>query len=102
MLKTTKLPNMLQPKVRNSNSEVIKFGISNSDEKLSKKLKKLSKSQKLSKNRNLPKFGTKKTEPNFLTSNTRETFNRLRLAFTKALILQYFDSKCHISVVTNV
>ena len=35
-------------------------------------------------------------EPKFLTSNARKAFNRLRQAFTKALILRYFDLECHI------
>ena len=82
-------------------------------EKLSK-TRKLSKSQKLSKTRksfksqksaklekkllksgNLSNFNTKKNEPNFLTPDTRTAFNYLRLAFTKASILQYFDPEYH-------
>ena len=60
-------------------------------QKLSKsrksKSKKLAKSKKLSKSRNLFKFATKKARLNFLTPDTRITFNYLQLIFTKALIL---------------
>ena len=34
-------------------------------------------------------------ESTFLTSGTREAFNQLKQAFTKAPILQYFDPECH-------
>ena len=65
-------------------------------EKLSK-IRKLAKSRmKSSKNRNLPKFNTKKCTPSFLTPETKKTFNYLWLIFTKALILWYFNPKCHI------
>ena len=50
---------------------------------------------------NLFKFNTKKAGPNFLTSGTREAFNYLRFAFTKALIFEYFDLKCHIWIETH-
>ena len=42
-----------------------------------------------------------KTGPNFLTPGARKTFNRLRLAFIKALNLQYFDLECYIWIETN-
>ena len=45
------------------------------------------KSRKLSKNGNSSKFDAKENKLNFLTPNTREAFNCLQLAFTKALIL---------------
>ena len=48
------------------------------------------------KNGNLPNFNTKKNRLSFLTPNTRMVFNYLQLAFTKALIFQYFDLKYHI------
>ena len=41
-------------------------------------------------------------EPTFLTSDTREAFNQLKQAFTKAPILQHFDPECHIQIKTNV
>ena len=40
-------------------------------------------------------------ELKFLTSGARKAFNCLKQAFTKALILQYFDPKCHIRIETN-
>ena len=64
-------------------------------EKLSKN-QKLFKSKKLSKKKNLPKFATKKVGSGFLTLNAKMAFNHLRLIFTKAPILCYFDLKCHI------
>ena len=58
------------------------------------KCQKTSKSQKLSKSRknssksgNSPNFGATESGPSFLTLEARSAFNRLRLAFTKALIL---------------
>ena len=50
----------------------------------------------------MPNFDTTKAGPYFLTPGTREAFNRLRLAFTEALILQHFDPKCHIQIETDV
>ena len=35
-------------------------------------------------------------ELTFLTSSAKEALNQLRQAFTKALILRYFDLECHI------
>ena len=41
-------------------------------------------------------------EPNFLTPNTKKTFNHLWLAFIKASIFQYFNLKSYISIKTDV
>ena len=38
----------------------------------------------------------------FLTSNARRAFTQLRQTFTKAPILQHFDSKRHIWIETDV
>ena len=54
-----------------------------------------------SKSGNLPNFCATEPGPSFLTSEARSAFNRLRLAFTKALILQYFDPECHIRIKTD-
>ena len=70
--------------------------LSKSEKSESEKLKKLSKS------RNSLYFDTKENRLNFLILDTRETFNRLRLAFTKALIFYHFDLKCHIQIKTNI
>ena len=51
------------------------------------KSEKLSKLKKLSKNRNLPKFAAKNVKMGFLTFDAKTAFNRLLLAFIKALIL---------------
>ena len=40
-------------------------------------------------------------ESKFLTFEAKDAFNRLRQAFTKAPILQYFDPKCHIWIEFN-
>ena len=93
-------------------NKVDRFGVDSNDLKHAKKLKKLkgkklAKSRKLSKSKgkklkkpsksgNLPNFGIAEAGPNFLIFGTREAFNHLRLAFTKAPILQHFDPKCHI------
>ena len=73
---------------------------SEKSKKLSKskksKSKKLAKSKKLLQSGNLPKFHAKKIGPRFLTSDAKTTFNCLRLAFTKALILWHFNQECHI------
>ena len=69
-------------------------------EKLAKsqKLSKLRKSisEKSSQSKNLPNFNIMEIRPSFLTPNARTTFNCLWLAFTKALILCYFDLEYHI------
>ena len=50
---------------------------------------------------NSPKFNAKKNGPSFLPSETRVAFNRLRLAFIKALIFWHFHPKCYIQMTTN-
>ena len=37
----------------------------------------------------------------YLTPYTRQAFTQLRQAFTKAPILQHFDSECYIRIRTN-
>ena len=58
-------------------------------------------SKKPSKSRNLPNFDAKNSGPSFLTPKAKSAFNCLQLAFTKALILWYFDLECHIQIETN-
>ena len=134
MLKTTGSPNELAPSRNNSsrsassrnsdnrpasernngNGEVNRFGIVGNSVEHTKKLGKLSKSgksksEKMSKSRNLAKSGKKlsksgsstnfnvtEVKPKFLIFNTRTAFNRLWLTFTEALILWHFDLECHI------
>ena len=78
--------------------------------KKSGKLKgqKIFKSQKLSKSRknssnseNSSNFDAIESGPSFLIPKARSAFNRLRLAFTKAPILQYFDPEYYIRIKTN-
>ena len=40
-------------------------------------------------------------EPLFLTPGTKEAFNQLRQAFTKASMLQHFDPEYHIWIETD-
>ena len=104
MLKTTRLSDLLGPEVENGDNEVVGFDVNDGNEELVKKSGKSSKGLKLSKpgnskgnkwakfkkpskNGNSPNFNAKKAGPSFLTPETRVAFNRLRLAFTKALIL---------------
>ena len=119
MLKTTGSPNVSGLEVGNGNGEVVEFGIGGSGEKLAKKLAKLSKGQKLSKLGNLkgknlakskkssksensPNFDIKEAGLSFLTPQAKAAFNRLRLVFTKAPILWYFDQKYQIWIKTDV
>ena len=70
-------------------------------QKLAKSCK-LSKSGKnSSKNGNSANSGITETGPSFLTPKAKSAFNRLWLAFTKALILQHFDLEYHIWIKTN-
>ena len=62
---------------------------------------KSAKSKKPSKSGNSPNFNAKKVGLSFPTPEARSTFNRLRLAFTKAPILRYFDPECHIRIETD-
>ena len=89
----------------NSDGKVNRFGVGRNDVKHTKKSGKLfksgkSKSKKTSKSQKLAKSGKKlskggnstnfnamEDKPKFLTPNARTTFNRLWLAFTKALIV---------------
>ena len=61
-----------------------------------------SKSEQLSKSRNLSHFCVIKTGLNFLTFDAREAFYYLWLAFTKAIIFCYFDLKYYIQIETDV
>ena len=97
----------------NSNGEVDKFDISKNGVEHAKKSgksksKKTSKSwnlaklkKKLSKSGNSTNFNTIKAGPKFLTPNARIAFNCLRLAFTEAFFLWYFDLECHIWIETD-
>ena len=108
--------NMLASGRNNGNIEVDGFdGDGVGHARKSGKLKKLSKSRKLSKSGkskgeklkkplksgNSSNFDITEVRPSFLTPGTREAFNCLRLAFTKAPILWHFNLKCHIWIETN-
>ena len=114
MLKTTGSPDVSKHEVGNGNGEVVGFGVGGGGgDELAKKSgkskgQKTSKSRKLaklgknlSKSGNLPNFGATEAGPSFLTPEARSAFNRLRLAFTEAPILQHFDPECHIRIKTD-
>ena len=89
MLKTTGSSNLAQ---EDNGNEVIR-GDGN---------KNLSKSKKLKNAKSKIQMRIGATgELTFLISGTKETFNQLRQAFTKAPILQHFDLKCHIRIETD-
>ena len=67
----------------------------------SSKSRQLAKSKKSSKSGNLPNFNATEPRLSFLTPEARLAFNHLRLASTKAPILQHFDPECHIWIETN-
>ena len=63
-----------------------------------------SKGEKLKKplkSENSPNFNATEAGLSFLTSDARAIFNRLWLAFTKALILWHFDLEFHIRIETD-
>ena len=126
MLKTTRSPDKPAPSKNNcskpasgrnnGNGEVDEVGGVEHTKKLGKlkgqkmfKSRKLSKSgksksekpKKPSKSGNSPNFGATESGPSFLAPEARSPFNRLRLAFTKAPILRYFDSEYHIWIKTD-
>ena len=57
--------------------------------------------KKLSKSGNFTNSDATEDGPKFLNPDARTIFNRLRLAFIKAPILQHFDPECHIWIETN-
>ena len=100
--------------MNNGNGKVDGFDVGKNSVKHTKKLRKLSKlgksksekmfksrnlaksKKKLSKSRNLTNFDATKAGLKFLTSNAKTTFNRLWLAFIKALILHHFNLEYYI------
>ena len=82
----------------NDGSKFVKSKTRRSNNQKTSKSRKLAKSKKLSKNGNSPNFNAKNSGLSFLTPKARAAFNRLQLAFTKALILWYFDPECYIQI----
>ena len=85
--------------VEDGGKSIEKYGKSSKSRKL--KDKKSAKSKNPSKRENSPNFDATKAGPSFLTLEARVTFSRLRLTFTEAPILRYFDPKCHIWIETD-
>ena len=71
------------------------------NEKMSKFWNLAKSGKKLSKSGNSTNFNATKVEPKFLTPDAKTAFNRLRLAFTEAPILRYFDLEYHIWIETD-
>ena len=93
MLKTTRLCRKLAQKASRANSNEVVGGFSS---RLNKIVKNLPPSKMC-----LPNIGATR-KPEFLTPCDKKTFNQLRLVFIKAIVLQYFDLKCHIEMKTVV
>ena len=70
-------------------------------QKMSKSRKSAKSGKNLSKSGNSPNFGATESGSSFLTPEARSAFNRLRLAFTEALILWHFNPECHIQIETD-
>ena len=77
------------------NNEVVRGGGSRADETIVDSS--TSKNEKYKKLTRVLNIGAIR-EPNFLTSNAKEAFNYLRLAFIKALILRHFNLESHIRI----
>lgn len=58
--------------------------------------------EKLSKSKKLDFVKTKPSQTDFLTFKTKEVFIYLQKAFTKTLILSYFDPEYQIQIKTNI
>ena len=111
MLKTTVLSQMLVANevfatnevggIEGDDKSIEKYGKSSKTRKLFKSQKSAKSRKKLSKSENLPHFNAKKNGPSFLTPDAKTAFNHLRLTFTKAPILWYFDPECHIWIKTD-
>ena len=84
MLKTTGSSEELAPReFKASNNKVVRGNVDKVDETVVDLSK--SKNEKSKKLIYMPNIGVME-EPNFLISNAKKTFNRLKLAFIKALI----------------
>ena len=92
MLKTTESSEKLAPKTFRLNDNKVVVGGGRANETV----RNLSR-----KSTRVPNIGVTR-EPNFLTPNAKKAFNRLRLAFIKAPIFQYFDLESHIRIETDV
>ena len=80
----------LAARLGEDDDEIVGGGGKADDKNLSKSIK--SKNAKSGKQMRIGATG----KPTFLTPGARKTFNQLKQAFTKALILQHFDPECHI------
>ena len=85
----------LAPSLGANDNEIV-GGVSKADDRNLSKSKK-SENTKSEKQMRIGATG----EPTFLTLGTKEAFNQLRQAFTKAPIFRYFDLECHIRIETD-
>ena len=86
---------------KTSKSRKLSMSGKSKGEKMSKSWTLAKLGKKSSKSGNLTNSDATKDGPKFLTPDARTAFNRLRLAFTDALILQHFDPECHIWIETD-
>ena len=96
-LKTTRLLRLASKAFRADNDKIVDSG----DNRTNTTVMNLSKNKKSKKLMRKPNIRATK-EPNFLPPNTKKTFNFLGLAFIKAPILRYLDSKSHIRIKINI
>ena len=97
-LKATRLSKESAPKVfKTGKNEVFESSDRANETVVDSSKFKNKKSKKLTRMPNIGAIG----EPNLLTPNTKKAFYHLRLAFIKALILQYFDLESYIWIETN-
>ena len=99
MLKTTRLSEKLALRAfRAGNNKFVESGNNKAYETILDLSK--SKNKKLRKLTYMPNIGAM-GKPNFLTPDAKKSFNHLRLAFIKALIVQHFDLESHIQIEIN-
>ena len=97
ILKITRLSNLAQKLLKADNNEVVEV-----DGRANKTVMNLFNKNNKSKNLiHMPNIGAIKKYI-FLTPNAKKTFNHLKQAFVKALILLYFDPECYIWIKTNI
>ena len=96
-MKTIKLSELAPKIFRIDDNKVF----SNSNDKANKTVVNLSKNEESMKSTYMLNIKAIE-EPTFLISNTKKTFNKLRLAFIKALIFQYFNPESHIRIETDI
>ena len=94
-MKATGLSDLAQKAFKANNNKVV--GV---DGRANRIVVNLSKNEKIKNSTYMPNIGVTR-KPNFLTSNTKKTFNYLQLAFIKAPIFRHFDLENYIQIKTD-